>query len=141
MKLIYEIFNDFKNAKTKQERINILRNNYNPVLRDILLGVFRKEIEFVFSEPINYIPLPMNTPMGFGYSSINKELSRLYIFIKNHPRVNPTLRLEKKRQLLRQILEILDPRESEIYQNLILKDLKIKGLTYELVKEALPGLL
>ena len=44
-------------------------------------------------------------------------------------------------QLLIQMLEALEPREAIIFINMILKNLKIKGLDAKIVKEAFPGLL
>jgi hypothetical protein len=43
--------------------------------------------------------------------------------------------------LLIQILEALEASEADVFMNMILKDLKVKGLTYKIVQEAFPDLL
>ena len=40
LKNIYEVFDEFKNVKTKQERIDVLRKNNSWALKSVLQGVF-----------------------------------------------------------------------------------------------------
>jgi hypothetical protein len=65
----------------------------------------------------------------------------IYIFMENHPRVSPNLSLDRKTQLLVQTLESLEPREAEVYTNIILKDQKVPYLTEALINDAFPDLL
>ena len=46
---------------------------------------------------------------------------------------------ERKEQILLQILESLEPREAEIILGVFQKDLGVKGLTPDLIREAFPG--
>jgi len=138
MKNIYEIFDEFEKASNKEERINVLRQNRNYALRSVLKGTYDKNV--VFS--IDKVPLykPSDAPPGLGYTSINMELGRAYLFEANNPRVSPNLTKERKEQILIQILEALEKREAEVFMNMILKKQKVKGLNAEIVKEAFPDL-
>lgn len=139
MKLISEIFDEIKQRTTKEDVIAVLRYNSSWALREVLKDTFHPNIQFVFSEIPEYTPL--DAPVAMGYTTIAQELDRAYLFQVNNPKVSPNLTLEKKKIILIQILEALDKGEAEIFANMILKDQKIPGLTYEVVKEAFPDLL
>jgi len=139
MKNIYEIFDEYEKATTKQERINVLRQNSNYALKSVLKGTYNPNVQFV----IDRIPLykPSDAPPGLGYTSIHQELGRAYLFEANNPRVAPSLSQKRKEQLLIQILESLEKREAEVFMNMLLKKQKVKNLNAEIVKEAFPDLL
>jgi hypothetical protein len=48
---------------------------------------------------------------------------------------------QRKNELLIQLLESLEPRESEVIIGIMRKDLGVKGLTYNFVKECFPNML
>lgn len=138
-KTISEVFDDFKNAKTREDKIHILRSNYTFSLKYILQGTFHPEIEFVFETIPQY--KKSGIPDGMGYTTIDQELGRAYIFERNNPRVNPNLSQKRKTELLIQVLEALEDREAVVFEQMLLKKLLIPGLTYDIVKEAFPELL
>lgn len=135
MKQLYEIFDEFEMAENEDQAINILRSGGYP-MKEVLRGTFHPGATFVFKEPVPY--KYQQTPVGMGYSSIHKELTRAYLFIENHPDVSPNLTIERKKEILIQILEALEPREADIYMNMILKRTDVEGLTYEIAKKAFP---
>lgn len=140
MKLISEIFDEIKQRESKEDKIAVLRYNSSWALRNVLKGTFDPNIKFV----INWVPssyVPNDAPNGLGYTTIAQELGRAYLFELDNPKVSPSLTLERKEQLLVQILEALEKTEADVYMNMILKDQKVEGLTYEIVKEAFPDLL
>jgi len=49
--------------------------------------------------------------------------------------------VNKRKQLLLQLIESLEPREAEVVIGILSKDLGVKGLNYKFVKEAFPQLL
>ena len=49
--------------------------------------------------------------------------------------------LQKRNELLLQILESLEPRDAEVIIGIFQKDQGVKGLDYKFVKEAFPNLL
>ena len=139
MKNIYELFEEFQKKPTKEEKINYLRSNGTWALKNVLKGTFDPNVQFVFDKPVDY--KDTLSPPGLSYSSIHQELGRIYIFEKNSPKTDPNLKFERKKQILIQILEALEKREAEVFMNMLLKKQDVKGLTYDLVKEAFPDLL
>lgn len=138
MKQLYELFDEFEMAiinEDENKAIEILRQGGFP-MKEVLRGTFHPGAKFVFTEPVlyNYV----NTPAGMGYSSIHKELARGYLFIENHPDVSPNLTTQRKKEILIQILESLEPQEADIFMNMILKRTDVEGLTYEIAKKAFP---
>lgn len=138
-KNIYEVLDDFKNAKTKQDRINALRRNDTYALRNILLGAFQKNIKFSVDKIPDFKREPM--PPGMSYNNMTGALARAYLFTKDHPRVPAGLTEKRKTELLIQILESLEEKEADVFANMLMKDLKTPYLTEALVNEAFPGLL
>lgn len=138
-KNVYEIFDEFEQALTDEERIDVLQMNDSFALRMVLKGTFDPTIQFVIERVPYYSP--SDAPPGLGYTSIHGELSRAYLFQKDHPRVDAGLTMQRREQILIQILEALESREAEIYMNMLLKKQKVEGLTAQIVEEAFPLLL
>jgi hypothetical protein len=139
MKNVYEIFAEFEKSDDHHARLCVLRFNGSYALKSILKGTFDPNVQF----DIDQVPYykPGDSPPGLSYSSIHQELGRSYIFETNNPRTAPGLTKARKIQILTQILEMLEAKEAEVFMNMILKKQKVKGLTYEIVKEAFPDLL
>jgi hypothetical protein len=76
-----------------------------------------------------------------GYSSMDIEMKRIYLFVEGSQKASKNLTDIRRQQLLIQILEALEASEADVFMNMILKDLKVKGLTYKIVQEAFPDLL
>lgn len=138
-KLICEIFGEIEAAKTKKDRLAILKFNDSYDLRCVLRGSFHPRIEYL----INSVPLykPNDSPDGLSGNTIINEIRRVYLFEKNNPNRAPNLSAKKMETILIQILESLEAREATVFMNMLLKKQKVKGLTYNLVKEAYPDLL
>lgn len=138
MKQIYEVFEEFEKAKSKAEKIAVLKKNDSYALRQVLIGAFNPKVEFV----VDKIPYykPEQVPPGMGYSTIQAELDRIYLLVKAHPRVSESLSQERKEQILIQMLEALEAKEAVVFMNMILKNLKIKGLDEKITKEAFPDI-
>ena len=135
--MVYEVLDEFKAAEDKASVLRKYAGYY--AFTTILEGAFHPNIHFSIKElpPYNKI----DVPPGMGYTNMTDAIHRIYLFVEGSNRVDPNLTKERKRQLLIQILEALEPREAEVYGNVILKDLKVPGLTYELVKEVFPQML
>jgi hypothetical protein len=138
-KNIYEVFDDFINAPTREEKIAVLHRNKGNALDAVLRGTFHPYIKYVFDEIPPY--QKSDAPVGLGYTSLHQELSRVYLFEENNPRVSTNLTLDRKKYLLVQMLEALEAREAEVLANMLMKRQSVKGLTYKLVQEAFPGML
>ena len=138
-KNLYEVFAEFRKAKTKQERIDVLRRNDSYALRKAAFGVFNPDVKFVLTEVPKF--KREKVPEGFSYSHMTEALERIYLFIEGHPNVSPNLSVERKQQLLTQILESLEEKEADVYLSVLRKDFGIPYLTKNLFDEAFPGLL
>ena len=138
-KNIYEVFDDFKKAKTKEERLAVLRNNDSWALKNVLMGTFHPSINYVIKKIPQY--KSETAIAGLAYNHMTDALGKVYLFVEDHPKVSPNLTMQRKEQLLIQLLESLEPREAEVVIGIFRKDLGVKGLTYKFVKEAFPNLL
>lgn len=139
IKNVYEVLNDFKNANTKAERLEVLRNNDTFAVRNVLMGAFDPRIMFTVDNVPEFKREKM--PAGMSYSNMTIELGRTYLFIKDHPRTPAGLTEKRKTEILIQILESLEEEEADVYIAMITKKLKIPHLTPALINEAFPGLI
>jgi len=139
MKNIYEVLEEFSAAETEAEKIKSLQENGSHALLCVLRGMFSPNIEYVIEDipPYN----PSDAPPGMGYTSLAVEINRMYLFEANNPKVAPNLSLERKKQLLIQILENLEAKEAEVVISLLKKKSPVKGLTKSIVEKAFPQLL
>lgn len=140
MKNIYEIFDEFEEAKNKKERMSIIEKNLSKSLVDVLELTFHPDIEWKVNElPENYIPNKDSKP-GISLNQLSTELRKLYLFRKGNPTAE-ALSSRKQNELLIQLLESIEPREAEVVAGIFRKDQCVKGLDYKFVKEAFPNLL
>ena len=139
MKNIYEIFDEFEEAKTKADRKKVIEQNLSPTLVKVLEYAFHPDYRWTVKEvPDNYIP-PDTLP-GVSFAHLGTELRRIYLFQEGHP-TSLSLNEQRKSELLVQLLESLEPREAEVVIGIMKKDLGVKGLTYNFVKECFPNML
>lgn len=138
-KFFYEIFDEVSQASSQQEKQQVLLDNNTPYLQQILQYTFHPDIQFYPKAfPKDYIE--PDTAPGISFSDLQSELKRIYIFQKGNPTAE-AISEEKRNILLLQMLESFEPREANVLINVFKKDLKVKGLTYKLVKETFPNLL
>jgi hypothetical protein len=138
-KNIYEIFDEFEKAISKQDKINVLATNWNPTLKLVLQLAYTPSIAWtVKGKPENY-KTPDTAP-GISFSSLNAELRRLYMFQVGNPTAEK-LTPKKREELLLILLESLEPREANIVIGIFKKDLGVKGLTYKFIRDNVPGVL
>jgi hypothetical protein len=138
IKNIHEVFEELEKAATKEDAKAILFYNMTPGMRGVLRANFHPGIKFVFDEIPAY--RENDAPLGLGDTSIHKEINRIYIFEENNPRVDPNLTLERKKQVLVQILEALEAKEAKIFADTLLKRIKVKHLTKKIVEEVFPDI-
>jgi hypothetical protein len=120
IKNVHEILDEFNLAVNKQQRVEILQQNN------------------LYNFPTDYIE--PDTLLGIRYAGIESEIRRAYLFVKGDPTAD-SLTEEKRNLLLLQLLESFEPKEAKIFFNMLHKDLKVKGLTADLVREVYPELL
>lgn len=136
---MYEIFRDFERAPDRASKIAVLQKNKRQTLLDVLQGAFHPDIKYLIKSKPSY--RKSDAPAGLGYSSIDVEMRRVYLFVDGSNSAPKELTDVRRQHLLVQILESLEALEADVFMNMILKDLKVKGLTYKIVQEAFPKLL
>lgn len=140
MKQIYEIFDEFESAKNKKERMVVIQNNLSATLVKILELTFHPNYKWKVKElPENY-KVPSDMLPGITYDNMNSQLRRLYLFLEGNPTAEQ-LTVQRRNELLIQMLESIEPREAEVILGILQKDQNVKGLDYKFVKEAFPNLL
>ena len=132
-KLYSEVFDEFEKAETKADRIAVLRKYDHPRFRDFLSCALNPKIEFDVEVP-KY--RPAEEPAGLNFTYLDIEMTKIYRFIKGHPKRPPGLTPQKQKQLLLVILESLHKDEAEIMVQLVQKKFKVNHLTQKLVQEA-----
>lgn len=140
MKALYEIFDEFENARSKKEKMAVIGSNLSQTLVDVLRLTYHPDYKWKVKElPENY-KVPTDMLPGITYDSLNAQLRRLYMFLEGNQTAE-TLTDKRRNELLVQMLESIEPREAEVILGIFQKDLGVKGLDYKFVKEAFPDLL
>jgi len=138
MKNIHEIVTEVQNAKTEQDKMAVLWFNRSFALKSILKGIYDPRVQFCFESIPPY--KQSDAPIGLGYTTINTELGRAYLFEVGNPRTDPNLKHNRKTQILIQMLEAMEAKEAEIFCGMLMKK-PIPGITAEMVRLTFPDLL
>ena len=132
--LISEILEKVSKVKTKQEKVNLLREYNHDALRMVIKSSFDPKIEWDLPE--GEVPYTRNdAPAGTEHSSLSYESRKLYHFIRGG---DNQINQNKRESMFVQLLEGLH--ESEAALLIAAKDKKLhqlyKGLSAPVVKEA-----
>jgi len=132
--LLSEVLKKVHNAKTKDKKIAILKENDSDALRMVIKSSFDPNIEWVF--PDGDVPYKKNEAAeGTEHTVLRKEARKLFRFIKGGDNTIPQF---KKENLFIQMLEGLHGSEAQLIVDA--KDKKLhqvyKGLSDNVVKEA-----
>jgi hypothetical protein len=139
MKNIHEIFDEFELANSDNKRIEVLRTNHSETLLEVLKLAFHPDYQWLVTEMPDTYKVPDTLP-GVSHARLSTELRRLYLFQKGHPTAEK-LHPQKRKELLTQLLESLEPRETEVIMGIFNKDLGVRGLTVKFVRDYIPSLL
>ena len=139
MKNMYEIFDEFESAKNKKDKIKVIEKNLSKALYEVLLFTFHPEYKWKVKEFPEEYKIPDTKP-GISLCQISTELRKLYLFLEGNPTAE-NLSERKRKELLIQLLESLEPREAEVLMGIFKKNQGVKGLTYDFVKECFPDML
>lgn len=132
--LVSEVLKNVSNAKTSKEKIEILRQNDGPALKEILKIAYTPNVKFFVDKCVNYVD--DGAPIGHSFSSLFQEYKRLYIFLES-TNVKP----ERKKEILIQILESIHSSEAKLLVDIIEKNMSKYNLNKKLINEAFPGLI
>ena len=136
--LISEILRKVSNAKTKKEKVDLLRKHNTPALRQLLIINFDDSL--VCLMPEGDVPYtPNDAPVGTDHTRLEQEYRGLYRFFKGGQDKLPSL---KRESMFVQLLEGLSAEEAELL--VLVKDgrlnEKYKRITKAVVSEAFPSI-
>ena len=134
--LLSEVLRKVSNAKTKNEKIKLLRDHSTTALRQILIINFDDSL--VSMLPEGDVPYtPNDAPVGTEHTRLESEYKGLYRFFKGGADKLPSL---KRESMFVQLLEGLSAEEAELL--CLVKDgrlsEKYKRITKSVVSEAYP---
>ena len=132
--LFSEVLDRVHKAKTKDQKVKILRDNNTDALRMVLKAGFDPSIEWVIPEgDVPYTP--NESPEGTEHTVLAMEAQRLWHFIKGADRQT---KQHQKESMFFQLLEGLHQNEAKLV--IAAKDKKLhqlyKGLSSNVVREA-----
>lgn len=132
--LLSEVLKKVHNAKTKEKKVEILRQYDCEPLRMVIKSSFDPKIEWMIPE--GAVPFKENeAEEGTEHTVLRKEARKLYRFVKGGDDTTPRF---KKENMFIQMLEGLHKTEAQLLIDA--KDKKLhqvyKGLSKEVVKEA-----
>ena len=136
---ISELLKGIAKAKTRKEKKTLLEQyKTNNIFKFVLQGAFDPSI--VWNVPKKMPKYKKDdAPIGLSEISLFTVMPKCSMFVKGHPK---SINLKEKRikELLIQMLESMHPDESLIFEQMVKKKLKVKGLTEKLVLEVFPDL-
>ncbi len=125
--LISEVLQKVSNAKTKAEKVKLLRQYNTTALRSLLIANFDESI--VSMLPPGEVPYEANdAPAGTEHTKLEHEYRKLYLFFKGG---SNSLQQSKRESLFIQMLEGLHKDEANILT--LIKDKKL-GKRYKITK-------
>lgn len=134
--LVSEVIQRVSNAKTRDEKIEILRHYDSPALRSVLIWNFHSKVESVFPE--GEVPYtPNDAPAGTEHTRLIHEWRKFNHFVKGVSDITQT----KREVMYIQLLESLHQSEAEIL--CLIKDKQLHKrfkLTKVVVQEAFPDI-
>ena len=136
--LISEILRKVSNAKTKTEKIEILRKNNSTALRQLMIWNFDESV--VSMLPEGDVPYtPNDAPVGTDHTRLEQEYRGFYRFVKGG---DDKLSSLKRETLFVQLLEGLSAEEAELL--VLVKDGKLtekyKRISKAVISEAFPSI-
>jgi hypothetical protein len=134
--LIYEILDGASKAKTKEERIAILRKYESWALKDVLRASFDPTV--IFTVPSGAPPYEPNRPESTPSNLLRKNRDFTYFVKGGQGDAMPAFKREK---VYVGLLESIHPKDAEIIVKMVNKKLSIPKITEKVVKEAFPNLI
>ncbi len=136
--LLSEILRKVSNAKTKAEKIALLKKHNSTALRQLLIINFDDSV--VSMLPEGDVPYtPNEAPVGTDHTRLEHEFKGLYRFFKGGADKLPGM---KRESMFVQLLEGLSAEEAELI--VLVKDgkmnTKYKRITKAVISEAFPSI-
>lgn len=131
-----EVLDLFEKAKTREEKIAVLKKHEVPVLRALMRLNFDMDAKMSLPEGEPPFKKDANKPVGYNETNLIQEYRRFYIWLDPQPNLTQL----RKEQLFIELLEGLHVSEAEVL--CLAKDKKLqtkyKSLKEDIVREAYP---
>lgn len=135
---VSEILRESELIPARDEKLAFFRDTHrnNIPLKSYLRCAFDPMIKFLLPKgiPAGY----KNDDFGDKQSIIYARVRELYLFIEGG---HPTLKQDKREELFKRFIESIDREDAELLCAVKDKEMPYRGITYDLVYEAYPGLL
>lgn len=135
-KYVHEVISMAADAKTRQEKIDILRQHESWPLKDILRGSFDDSIVWLL--PPGDPPYEPADPVRHP-SSFIKQTQNLKYFAKGGP--GEKLPALKRETMFIRMIESIHPKDAILVLSMVNKKPPAKSITKKLVEEAFPNLI
>jgi len=134
-KLIFEIIEETQKAKSKADKIKVLKDNESWGLKDVLRGSYDSTV--VWNLPEGKPPFTPNLPQSTP-SDLQRKNTQFKYFVKGG--AGDQMIKPKRERLFIELLESIHPKDADLVISMIAKK-SIKGINRKLIDEAFPGLL
>ena len=136
---ISELLKKIAKAGTRKEKKGILEEyKDNNILKFVLQGTFDPNIHWNIPKKFPKYS-PDIAPIGLNETSLFTVMPKCSIFVNGHAKAEG-LKEKRIKELLVQILESMGKDEALVFEQMLKKKLKVKGLTEKLVLEVFPNL-
>lgn len=133
--LIYEILEAAGKARSKAEKIKILKDHDSWALRDVLRATYDLKVEFLI--PDGEPPYTPNRPESVPTNLLRKNVDFKYIVKGGIREDMPSFKREK---IYIGLLESIHPKDAKVVINMVNRKKPGNGITEKVVKEAFPNL-
>ena len=130
-----EFLENVSKLKKREEKIAALRHNDSVPLRTILQGALDPNVKWAL--PVGTPPYTPNA-LTDQESVLIRDMRKMTYFIQGF---HPNLKQIKRESMFIEMLENVAPKDALLLCSIKDKKLPYKGITIDIVKEALPGLI
>lgn len=134
-KRIHEIIELVSKAKTREEKISLLKQHETQALKDVLVGAYHSKVEW--NLPPGRPPFEAAEERSVP-SNLLKQTRKFNDLIKGGTGDN--LPAFKRENIFIRLIEQIHPDDAELLLKMVAKKQLAKGLTKKIVEEAFPGL-
>lgn len=135
-KEVYEIIEDFEKAKSRKDKIEILKaHGDNIALRDIIQGALDERIHWII--PTGEPPYEPSSEESHPSTLARKHRDFVY-FAKRGP--GEKMMAVKRESMFISLLESIHPKDAKLVIAMINKKQPAKGLTKKIAQEVYPNL-
>lgn len=131
--IISEILEKVNAAKTVDDKLRVISDNWSPALKIVLKYIYDPNIKFFTEKAPDYNP--DLAPVGVNFSTLNNEAKKLYIFLSE-----TKVSAAKKHAILIEMMESINEKDAELLASIINRTVKLDKLPVKLMKEKIPQL-